>query len=75
MHCPLKTECLWFSHLLEFKFLLSPEDTPQLVINEEKKRRIHELSARIEILDNFSQLKFPNLKRVNPLSPFDNYFY
>ena len=75
MHSPSKTERLWFSHLLESKSLLSSEDTPQLVINEEKKRRIHELLARSEVLDNFLQLKFPNLKRVNPLSPFDDYLY
>jgi hypothetical protein len=65
MHSPSKTERLWFSHLLESKFLFSSEDTPLLVINEEKKRRIHKLLARSEVLDNFLQLKFPNLKRVN----------
>ena len=64
MHSPSKTERLWFSHLLESKFLPSPEDTPLLVINEEKKRRIHELLARSEVFDNFLQLKFPNLKRA-----------
>jgi probable 2-oxoglutarate dehydrogenase E1 component DHKTD1 len=68
MHSPSKTERLWFFHLLESKFLPSPEDTPLLVINEEKKRRIHELLARSEVFDNFLQLKFPNLKRVNTLS-------
>lgn len=63
MHSPSKTERLWFSHLLESKFLPSLEDIPLLVINDEKKRRIHELLARSEVLDNFLQLKFPNLKR------------
>ena len=67
MHSPSKTERLWFSHLLESKSL-SSEDT-LLVINEEKKRRIHKLLARSEVLDNFLQLKFPNLKRVNISSP------
>ena len=65
MHSPSKTERLWFSHLLESKSLPSPEDTPLLVIGQEKKRRIHELLARSEVFDNFLQLKFPNLKRVN----------
>ena len=64
MHSPSKTERLWFSHLLESKSLFSSEDT-LLVINEEKKRRIHKLLAKSEVLDNFLQLKFPNLKRVN----------
>ena len=53
------------SHLLESKSLFSSKDTPLLVINEKKKRRIHELLARREVLDNFLQLKFLNLKRVN----------
>ena len=69
MHYPSKTERLWFSHLLESKSLFSSEDTPLLVIDEKKKRRIHELLARSEVLDNFLQLKFPNLKRVNTFLP------
>ena len=69
MHSPSKTERLWFSHLLESKSLFSSEDTPLLVINAEKKRRIYELLARSEVLDNFLQLKFPNLKRVNTFLP------
>ena len=69
MHSPSKTERLWFSHLLESKSLFSSEDNPLLVINEEKKRRIHELLARSEVLDNFLQLKFPNLKRVINFPP------
>ncbi|CAA7261195.1 unnamed protein product [Cyclocybe aegerita] len=63
MHSPSKTERLWFSHLLESQSLPSPEDTPLVVIDEQKKRRIHELLARSEVFDNFLQLKFPNLKR------------
>ena len=69
MHSPSKTERLWFSHLLESNSLFSSEDNPLLVINEEKKRRIHELLARSEVLDNFLQLKFPNLKRVITFPP------
>ena len=69
MHSPSKTERLWFSHLLESKSLFSSKDTPLLVINEKKKRRIHELLLRSEVLDNFLQLKFPNLKRVNTFLP------
>jgi probable 2-oxoglutarate dehydrogenase E1 component DHKTD1 len=73
MHSPSKTERLWFSHLLESKSLPSPEDIPLLVINDQKKRRIHELLARSEVLDNFLQLKFPNLntdlKEVNQCFP------
>ena len=64
MHSPSKTERLWFSHLLESHTLPSPEDTPLLNVDEEVKRRIHGLLARSEVLDNFLQLKFPNLKRV-----------
>ncbi|KAF8877232.1 dehydrogenase E1 and transketolase domain-containing protein 1 [Gymnopilus junonius] len=63
MHSPSKTERLWFSHLLESQSLPSPEDTPLLQVDEEKKRRIHELLARSEVFDNFLQQKFPNLKR------------
>lgn len=64
MHSPSKTERLWFSHLLESQSLPSPQDTPLVQIDHEKKRRIHELLARSEVFDNFLQLKFPNLKRV-----------
>ncbi|KAF8156045.1 thiamine diphosphate-binding protein [Crassisporium funariophilum] len=63
MHSPSKTERLWFSHLLESQSLPSPEDAPLVVIDHEKKKRIHELLARSEVFDNFLQLKFPNLKR------------
>ena len=34
-------------------------------MDEQKKKRIHELLARSEVFDNFLQLKFPNLKRVS----------
>jgi probable 2-oxoglutarate dehydrogenase E1 component DHKTD1 len=65
MHSPSKTERLWFSHLLESQSLPSPEDTPLTAVDEQKKKRIHELLARSEVFDNFLQLKFPNLKRVS----------
>ncbi|KXN83086.1 putative 2-oxoglutarate dehydrogenase E1 component DHKTD1, mitochondrial, partial [Leucoagaricus sp. SymC.cos] len=63
MHSPSKTERLWFSHLLESQKLPSPMDKPLLEVDVEKKRRIHELLARSEVLDHFLQAKFPNLKR------------
>lgn len=73
MHSPSKTERLWFSHLLESETLPSQgrDDNhgPFSAIDKEMKRRIHGLLARSEVLDNFLQLKFPNLKRVvDPLS-------
>ncbi|KAF8069209.1 dehydrogenase E1 and transketolase domain-containing protein 1 [Lyophyllum atratum] len=63
MHSPSKTERLWFSHLLESESLPSSDEPPITIVNAEMKRRIHELLARSEVLDNFLQLKFPNLKR------------
>ncbi|TFK38288.1 Transketolase, pyrimidine binding domain-containing protein [Crucibulum laeve] len=63
MHSPSKTERLWFSHLLESQTLPLPNDQPLNVIDEARKRRIHELLARSEVFDNFLQAKFPNLKR------------
>ncbi|PPQ78664.1 hypothetical protein CVT25_010552 [Psilocybe cyanescens] len=63
MHSPSKTERLWFSHLLESQSLPSPEDTPLVQMDANKKKRIHELLARSEVFDHFLQLKFPNLKR------------
>lgn len=57
MHSPSKSERLWFSHFLESRAVNSGE------VDEKKKRRIHELLARSEVLDHFLQLKFPNLKR------------
>ncbi|KAF5378852.1 hypothetical protein D9615_006945 [Tricholomella constricta] len=60
MHSPSKTERLWFSHLLESESLPSSEKT---TVDAGLKRRIHGLLARSEVLDNFLQLKFPNLKR------------
>ncbi|KAG5644201.1 hypothetical protein DXG03_008864 [Asterophora parasitica] len=57
MHSPSKTERLWFSHLLESEVL------PDAAVDKDRKRRIHGLLARSEVLDNFLQLKFPNLKR------------
>lgn len=64
MHSPSKSERLWFAHVLESQSLPSPMDTPPFLIDADKKRRIHELLARSEVLDNFLQVKFPNLKRV-----------
>ncbi|KIL59385.1 hypothetical protein M378DRAFT_111106 [Amanita muscaria Koide BX008] len=63
MHSPSKTERLWFSHLLESQSLPAPEDKPLIPINDQVKKRIHGLLARSEVLDNFLQAKFPNLKR------------
>jgi probable 2-oxoglutarate dehydrogenase E1 component DHKTD1 len=72
MHSPSKTERLWFSHLLESETLPSQghdnNPGPFSAINKEMKRRIHGLLARSEVLDNFLQLKFPNLKRVGASS-------
>ena|SRR5258705_9427445 len=64
MHSPSKTERLWFSQLLESQTLPSPEDTPLVHFDVALKKRIHELLTRSEVLDNFLQLKFPNLLRV-----------
>ncbi|KIY53250.1 dehydrogenase E1 and transketolase domain-containing protein 1 [Fistulina hepatica ATCC 64428] len=55
MHSPSKTERLFFSKLLESSSV-SPVTT-------DEKRRMLELIIRSETLDNFLQLKFPNLKR------------
>ncbi|KAG6871746.1 hypothetical protein C0995_000516 [Termitomyces sp. Mi166 len=65
MHSPSKTERLWFSHLLESESLPSSgsKEAPITIPDANTKRRIHELLARSEVLDNFLQLKFPNLKR------------
>ncbi|KAG6883368.1 hypothetical protein C0993_006573, partial [Termitomyces sp. T159_Od127] len=63
MHSPSKTERLWFSHLLESESLPTSEEAPITIVDAKVKRRIHELLARSEVLDNFLQLKFPNLKR------------
>lgn len=57
MHSPAKTERLWFAHLLE------AQTTAARAASADEKRRIHGLLARSETLDNFLQLKFPNLKR------------
>ncbi|KAG6905747.1 hypothetical protein DXG01_000968 [Tephrocybe rancida] len=62
-HSPSKTERLWFSHLLESGSLPSSGEQPITIMDAKAKRRIHELLARSEVLDNFLQLKFPNLKR------------
>lgn len=70
MHSSSKTERLWFSHLLESETLPSHgsdnKPGPFSTIDKDVKRRIHGLLARSEVLDNFLQLKFPNLKRVGP---------
>ncbi|KAF8066054.1 Transketolase, pyrimidine binding domain-containing protein [Lyophyllum atratum] len=63
MHSPSKKECLWFSHLLESESLPSSDGPPITMVDAKMKRRIHELLARSEVLDNFLQLKFTNLKR------------
>lgn len=58
MHSPSKTERLWFSHLLE-----SESEPDQIKLTLEEKKRIHGMLARSEAMDQFLQLKFPNLKR------------
>lgn len=58
MHSPSKSERLWFSHFLESRAANTNSEG-----DKQKKRRIHELLARSEVLDHFLQLKFPNLKR------------
>ncbi|KIM37025.1 hypothetical protein M413DRAFT_448750 [Hebeloma cylindrosporum] len=63
MHSPSKSERLWFSHLLESQSPPLPADEPPFQIDADKKKRTHELLARSEVLDNFLQVKFPNLKR------------
>ncbi|RPD70915.1 dehydrogenase E1 and transketolase domain-containing protein 1 [Lentinus tigrinus ALCF2SS1-7] len=57
MHSPSKTERLWFSHLLE------SEEAEARKVDDEQRKRIHELLAKSEVFDQFLQLKFPNLKR------------
>ncbi|KAJ7025371.1 dehydrogenase E1 and transketolase domain-containing protein 1 [Mycena alexandri] len=59
MHSPSKTERLWFSHTLESNQIASVAKG----LSVPSKERIHGLLARSEVLDNFLQLKFPNLKR------------
>jgi probable 2-oxoglutarate dehydrogenase E1 component DHKTD1 len=68
MHSPSKTERLWFSHLLESETLPSlggDNPGPLSAMDKETKLRIHGQLARSEVLDNFLQLKFPNLKRAS----------
>ncbi|KAJ7781815.1 thiamine diphosphate-binding protein [Mycena maculata] len=59
MHSPYKTERLWFSHTLESKETPSARSALPVPLKE----RIHGLLARSEVLDNYLQSKFPNLKR------------
>ncbi|KAG1729579.1 thiamine diphosphate-binding protein [Suillus lakei] len=59
MDLPSKTERLWFAKLLESQSALEP----MAVINADRRKNIHSLLAKSEVLDNFLQVKFPNLKR------------
>lgn len=59
MDLPSKTERQWFAKLLESQGVLEPTTT----INADKRTNIHALLAKSEVLDNFLQVKFPNLKR------------
>ncbi|KAG1828499.1 thiamine diphosphate-binding protein [Suillus variegatus] len=59
MDLPSKTERLWFAKLLESQSALEPIT----VINADRQKNIHALLAKSEVLDNFLQVKFPNLKR------------
>lgn len=54
-----KTERLWFAKLLESQSALEP----MTVIDAGRQKKIHALLAKSEVLDNFLQVKFPNLKR------------
>ncbi|KAG1838453.1 thiamine diphosphate-binding protein [Suillus subalutaceus] len=59
MDLPSKTERLWFAKLLESQSALEP----MTVIDAGRQKNIHALLAKSEVLDNFLQVKFPNLKR------------
>jgi len=59
MDLPSKTERLWFAKLLESQNSLEP----MTAVDAERQKRIHALLAKSEVLDNFLQVKFPNLKR------------
>lgn len=59
MDLPSKTERLWFAKLLESQSALEP----MIDIDAERRKKIHALLAKSEVLDNFLQVKFPNLKR------------
>jgi len=59
MDLPSKTERQWFAKLLESQGALESTTT----INADKRKNIHALLAKSEVLDNFLQVKFPNLKR------------
>ncbi|KAG1718674.1 thiamine diphosphate-binding protein [Suillus paluster] len=59
MDLPSKTERLWFAKLLESQSALEPVT----VIDADRRKNIHALLAKSEVLDNFLQVKFPNLKR------------
>ncbi|KAG2368119.1 dehydrogenase E1 and transketolase domain-containing protein 1 [Suillus spraguei] len=59
MDLPSKTERLWFAKLLESQSALEP----MTILNADKRKNIHALLAKSEVLDNFLQVKFPNLKR------------
>lgn len=61
MHSPSKSERLWFSHFLESQTANGIGRVPETM--KKNKKRIHSLLARSEALDNFLQVKFPNLKR------------
>ena len=58
MHSPSKSERLWFSHILESSVV-----APRNVATPEDKKRIWELLAKSVALDQYLQVKFPNLKR------------
>lgn len=58
MDLPSKTERLWFAKLLESQSALEPH-----IVNADRRKNIHTLLAKSEVLDNFLQVKFPNLKR------------
>lgn len=61
MHSPSKTERNWFSNMLEEHGFSDARRSAGM--DEEGKKRIHELLAQSEVFDRFLQAKFPNLKR------------
>jgi len=58
MHSPIKSERLWWSHLLE-----SSAKGPWQPLSKDEKRKIWSLMMHSEVFDRFLQAKFPNFKR------------
>ena len=58
MNLPCETERRWFSQLIE-----SRSTMPTRNYSPERKRRIHELLTRSDVLDSFLRSKFPEVRR------------